>query len=56
LLDGLSLVHYVERLDAQGEALFAKFANRSGGHRPTRADSSYKAGWRPEWVKVKNPN
>jgi len=27
LLDGLSLVHYVERLDAQGEALFAKFAN-----------------------------
>jgi bifunctional non-homologous end joining protein LigD len=56
LVDGLSLVHYVERLDAQGEALFAKFANRSGGHRPTRADSSYKAGWRPEWVKVKNPN
>ena len=27
LVDGLSLVHYVERLDAQGEALFAKFAN-----------------------------
>jgi len=48
--------HYVERLDAQGEALFASLRTQSGQHRPTRADSSYKAGWRPEWVKVKNPN
>jgi hypothetical protein len=46
--------HYVERLDAQGEALFASLRTQSGQHRPTRADSSYKASWRPEWVKVKN--
>jgi ATP-dependent DNA ligase len=56
LVDGLSLVHYVEHLDAHGEALFGKVCELDLDGIAKRADSSYKAGRRPEWVKEKNPN
>ena len=45
LFDGLYLVHYVEHLDAHGEALFAKVCELDlEGIVAKRADSSYKAG------------
>ena len=57
LVRGIPHVHYVEHLEAHGEALFTKVCELDfEGIVAKRADSSYKAGRRPEWLKIKNPN
>jgi bifunctional non-homologous end joining protein LigD len=55
LLDGASRVHYVEHLEAHGEALFAKVCELDlEGVVGKQADSLYRAGRQAAWIKVKN--
>ena len=55
LLQDTSVVHYVEHIEAHGEALFAKACELDlEGVVAKRADSPYRAGRRPEWLKIKN--
>ena len=55
LVRGALIVHYVDHLEAHGEALFAKVCDLDlEGIVAKQADSTYRAGRRPEWLKVKN--
>jgi bifunctional non-homologous end joining protein LigD len=57
LLAGTRAVHYVEHLEAHGEALFEKVCELDfEGIVAKQADSIYKAGHQPTWIKVKNPS
>jgi bifunctional non-homologous end joining protein LigD len=55
LLVGVPHIHYVEHLEAHGEALFAKVCELDfEGIVAKRADSPYRAGRRSSWLKIKN--
>jgi len=49
--------HFVDHREVHGEALFAKVSELGfEGIVAKQANSVYKAGRRPEWIKMKNPN
>jgi bifunctional non-homologous end joining protein LigD len=55
LVRGIPHVHYVEHLEAHGEALFAKVCELDfEGIVAKQADSPHRAGRQPTWLKVKN--
>jgi bifunctional non-homologous end joining protein LigD len=57
LAEAVDRLHYVEHLRIHGEALFAKAVELDlEGIVAKRADSPYRAGRQPSWVKIKNPD
>jgi bifunctional non-homologous end joining protein LigD len=55
IVDGAPRVHCVEHLEAHGEALFAKVCELDlEGIVAKQANSPYRAGRQPTWIKVKN--
>jgi bifunctional non-homologous end joining protein LigD len=55
LIDGAARVHYVEHLEAHGEALFATVCELDfEGIVAKQADSPYKAGRQSSWLKIRN--
>src|SRR5205085_1184082 len=55
IVHGISHVHYVEHLEAHGEALFGEVCKLDlEGIVAKQADSPYKAGRQVSWLKIKN--